>query len=136
MLTTFYPLFKTFHFTDFETLCVKSPFFLQLSPAKSKGEEFEKLDELKFSTSNDSSSHETALLNGVSKSPTSKDETVTSMVPTQSTSSTSHSRQSSLASSTTSNEARNQKISAGLGDCHRGLMVGLHRKMVKLFRNS
>ena len=104
-----------------------------MGPAKSKEEEFEKLEELKFSTSNDSSSHETALLNGVSKSPTSKDETtVTSMVPPQSSSSTSqHSRQSSLASSTTSNEAKNQRITTGLGDCHKGLMVGLHRKMVK-----
>ena len=103
----------------------------QLGPAKPKGEEFEKLDEVKFSTSNDSSSHETALLNGVSKSPSSKDETVTSMVPPQSSSSTSqHSRQSSLASSTASNEAKNHRITTGLGDCHKGLMVGLHRKMV------
>lgn len=113
-----------------------------MSPTKSQvEEELEKLEALKFSSSNDSSSHqgnETALLNGsVSKqgqqSPLSKDETttVTSVVPTtQSSSSTSHSRQSSLASSTASNEAKNQRTTQGLGDCHKGLMVGLHRKMV------
>lgn len=41
-----------------------------------------------------------------------------------------HSRQSSQAS-TASMEMRPSRPNAGLGDCHKGLIVGLHRKMVR-----
>ena len=100
-----------------------------------------RLEELKLSLSNDSSAtHETALLNGKKSPngvPVKEDafanktgvENANPVVQKSPSTSAAHSRQSSQ-TSTISTELRSPKPSVGLGDCHKGLIVGLHRKMV------
>ena len=84
----------------------------------------------------DSSTQEAYLLGGGSGS--NPGPNVKGGVNVQPTKAPTHSRQSSLASSNHSGEAVSQRSSmssanAGdLGDCHRGIIVGLHRKMVRI----
>ena len=77
---------------------------------------------MKLSLSNDSSKDESTLLNG--NKPAIKEQEVKKSPP-----SAAHSRQSSQAS-TASMDMRPSRPTVGLGDCHKGLIVGLHRKMV------
>ena len=93
-------------------------------------DELTKLEELKLSLSSDSNeptSTEIGKKEAATASPTASSNIAQPI-------STSHSRQSSVASSTTSSDinSRSMPINLGLGDCHRGLLVGLHRKMVYL----
>ena len=105
------------------------PSFFQIgqSPGKEEtGEEAVELeksgDEVKFSASNESPSQETTLLNGGHCPPTEE----------KTPSSAAHSRQGSQVSTTSTDNStlKSAMPSMGLGDCHRGLIVGLHRKMV------
>ncbi len=91
------------------------------------------IEELKLSMSNDSSKDDTALLNGkLSPAPAQNQPQESDNVVQKSPCSTAaHSRQSSQAS-TISMEMKKPN-SCGLGDCHKGLIVGLHRKMVSFF---